>query len=222
MTQAHHRLSGLVLALLGGSALAIETPKHEVLSTHPDFEVRQYPGYLVAETEVAGERDEVGTEAFRRLSGYIFGGNRSRQKLAMTAPVAQAEARGEKLAMTAPVTQAEAGPRRWVVQFLMPSGFTLETLPEPDDARVRLRAVEPRRFAVLRYSGTWSAANYQEHLAALEAAMAREGLEARGPPVWARYDPPFLPWFLRRNEILIPLDGEAPPPDAAGAAAASP
>ena len=207
MTQAPHRLSGLVLALLGGTALAIETPKHEVLTRHDDFEVRRYPAYLVAETEVAGERDQVGNEAFSRLSGYIFGGNRGRQKLGMTAPVAQAEVGGQRLAMTAPVTQTEAGPRRWVVQFMMPSGSTLETLPEPNDARVHLRAVEPRRFAVLRYSGTWSTANYQEHLERLMAAMAREGLEARGEPVWARYDPPFMPWFLRHNEILIPLDG---------------
>jgi hypothetical protein len=206
MKQAPLRLLGLVLALQGGAAMAIETPKHDVLKSYPDFEVRQYATYLVAETEVEGEAGEVGSEAFSRLAGYIFGNNREREKLAMTAPVTQTPASGARLAMTAPVTQAAAGPRRWRVQFMMPSGSTLETLPVPNDPRVQLRALSPSRFAAIRFSGTWSQANYQEHLEALRAAMQREGLEARGEPVWARYDPPFKPWFLRTNEILIPVD----------------
>jgi len=183
--------------------MAIESPKHEVLKRYADFEVRQYPPSIVAETEVEGDFSSVGSEAFSRLAGYIFGNNRGARKIAMTAPVTQAPAEGAKIAMTAPVTQESSGPRSWRVQFMMPSEYTLQSLPEPKDARVHLRALPPRRFAAIRYSGTWSQKNYQEHLDQLRSAMQREGLVALGEPIWARYDPPFKPWFMRTNEILL-------------------
>jgi hypothetical protein len=203
MKRAALRIAGLATLLLGTLAMAIEKPKHEVLKQYPDFEVRGYPAYVVAETEVQGDQTDVSNEAFSRLAGYIFGKNHGARKIAMTAPVTQAPAEGAKIAMTAPVTQASTGPRSWRVQFMMPSEYSLETLPEPNDERVHLRLVEPARFAVIRYSGTWSRQNYDENLALLEAALKREGVETRGEPVWARYDPPFMPWFLRTNEILI-------------------
>jgi len=183
--------------------MAIESPKHEVLKRYADFEVRQYPPSIVAETEVEGDFNSVGSEAFSRLAGYIFGNNRGARKIAMTAPVTQAPVDGTKIAMTAPVTQESTGPRSWRVQFMMPSEYTLQSLPEPKDARVHLRALPPRRFAAIRYSGTWSQKNYQEHLEQLRSAMQREGLVALGEPIWARYDPPFKPWFMRTNEILL-------------------
>jgi len=193
--------------------MAIETPKHEVLKRYPDFELRQYPAYLVAETEVSGTQGDVGSEAFSRLGGYIFGANQGAKKIAMTAPVTQAPTVGEKIAMTAPVTQQSTGPRTFKVQFMMPSEYSLQTLPEPTDRRVTLRVVEPQRVAVIQYSGTWSQANYDEHLAKLQAAMKAQGLSAASEPTWARYDPPYKPWFLRTNEILIPL--KAAPGDSA-------
>lgn len=186
--------------------MAIETPKHQVLKRYADFELREYPSYVVAQTEVEGDQTEVGSEAFSRLAGYIFGGNQGAMKIAMTAPVTQVPAQGQKIAMTAPVTQVSTGPRRWRVQFMMPSEYSLQTLPEPKDPRVHLRVLEPRRFAAIRYSGTWSQKNYDDHLDKLRGAMRREGLIAKGEPVWARYDPPFMPWFLRSNEILIEVD----------------
>jgi hypothetical protein len=198
--------------LLGSAAMAIEKPEHVVVRTlGEDLEVRDYPGYLVAETRVAGSRSDAGNESFRRLAGYIFGGNQKQQKFAMTAPVttapapaaAEAPAQGEKLAMAAPVTQTKAEGGEWLVQFVLPKGQTLESLPKPNDPRVTLRALPAKRYAVVRYSGTWSDANFDEHLALLRAAMAREKLTPLGEPVWARYDPPFKPWFLRTNEILL-------------------
>ena len=206
MNSSFARLLTLFVALSGTQAMAIESPKHQVAKRFSDFEIREYPAYVVAETEVEGEQDEVGNQAFSRLGGYIFGKNRGAKKLAMTAPVTQAPAEATKIAMTSPVTQVSSGPRTWKVQFMMPSEYTLETLPEPTDSRVQLRALEPRRFATIRYSGTWSVKNYQEHLDELRAGMKREGLVAKGEPVWARYDPPFMPWFLRSNEILIEVD----------------
>ena len=201
-----------VVLLMGSDAMAIEQPDYTVVrALGKDVELRDYPGYLVAETRVPGSRSDAGNESFRRLAGYIFGANRKQQKFAMTAPVttspapAGEPAEGEKLAMTTPVTQTKAESGEWLVQFVLPKGQTLASLPQPNDSRVTLRALPARRYAVIRYSGTWSDANFEEHLALLRAAMAREKLLPLGEPVWARYDPPFKPWFLRTNEILLEL-----------------
>ena len=193
--------------------MAIETPRYQVLKELGDIELREYPASVVAQTDVEGDRDEVGGEAFRLLAGYIFGNNHGQKKIAMTAPVTQEPTTGTKIPMTAPVTQerSAAGPRMWRVQFMMPSVYTLETLPEPKDPRVLLRRLPPRRVAAIRYSGTWSQRNYELHLRTLTAALKRENLVPTGQPIWARYDPPFKPWFLRTNEILIEVAaGPAP------------
>ena len=194
----------LAVLLTGCPAMATESPRYAVVQHFNDVEVRDYAGFIVAETTVGGSREDAGSEAFGRLGGYIFGNNRSKAKIAMTAPVMQAPgaAASEKIAMTGPVTQtgSDAG---WVVQFMMPSQYTLDTLPEPTDTRVTLRQLPARRFVAIRYSGTWSEANFTEHLQSLRAAAEREHLPVLGEPVWARYDPPFKPWFLRTNEILL-------------------
>jgi hypothetical protein len=124
----------------------------------------------------------------------------------MTAPVSQ-ESAGEKIAMTAPVEQQPAQDR-WVVSFTMPASFALETLPEPGDPRVTLRQVPARRMAALRYSGLWTESSYLRHKMELESWVREKGLRTAGDPVWARYNPPFAPWFLRRNEILVPVEGD--------------
>jgi len=191
--------------------MAIEQPNYRVVQKLGDFEIREYAPYVVAETEVSGTRESAGNSGFRTLAGYIFGKNRGERKIAMTAPVTQAE--GKKIAMAAPVTQASRGSgedgARWLIQFMMPTQYSLETLPEPLDPAIHFRLVQPRRVAALTYSGTWSESSYLEHLAKLREAMRREGLQWRGEPVWARYDPPWTPWFLRRNEILIDLADSA-------------
>ncbi|MCA2981480.1 MAG: heme-binding protein [Myxococcaceae bacterium] len=186
--------------------MAIETPKYTLVEKRGDVELREYPASVVAETEVEGEQTDAGNEAFSRLAGYIFGKNSGAAKIAMTAPVTQAPAAGTRIAMTAPVTQQASGAKRWHVQFMMPSAWTLDSLPAPSDARVHLRAVPPRKVAAIRYSGTWSQANYREHLEKLQAGLALQGLVAKGDPIWARYDPPWTPWFLRTNEILVEVD----------------
>jgi len=191
--------------------MAIEKPRHRVVEVFEEFEVREYEPYLVAETEVTGSREEAGNAGFRRLADYIFGKNQGSRKISMTAPVAQQEGgapAGEKIAMTAPVAQQERtdrGPSTWTIQFMMPSGLTRETVPAPLDPAVVFREVPGRRMAVISYSGTWSEERYEKHLAQLRAAMAKAGLQASGDPIWARYDPPFMPWFLRTNEILVEI-----------------
>jgi len=183
--------------------MAVEEAAYTVTTRDGRFEIRDYAPHVVAETLVEGTLEEAGTKAFNRLFRYISGGNRSREKVAMTAPVSQ-QPQGEKIAMTAPVAQRRVQ-ERWAVSFMMPASHTLETLPTPEDPQVALRQVPARRMAVVRYSGSWSEQGYQRNLEELESWMRGKGLAPAGDPVWARYNSPFSLWFLRRNEILIPV-----------------
>jgi effector-binding domain-containing protein len=194
----------LAVLVTGGCSVAVEELKYEVVSKEGNFEIRDYAAYLVAETVVQGTLEDAGNNAFDRLFGYISGKNRSQGRIAMTAPVAQ-EAAPEKIAMTTPVRQQRAE-KGWAVSFTMPAAYTMETLPVPDDPEVKLRQVPARRMAAVRYSGGWSEKRYLRYRGELETWIGQKGLRISGDPVWARYNAPFTPWFLRRNEILIPVD----------------
>ncbi len=202
-----NRLSTCILAfgLVAGAvpvAQAIEEPAYTVERTYDQgFEIRAYAPVRVAEVTVAGPAEDAGNQGFRILAAYIFGENRGKREIAMTAPVTQTP-EPTKIAMTAPVTQAttEGG---FTVQFTMPASLTLQTLPEPLDPRIRLREIPGKRYAVIRYSGFWSDANYATHRDKLERATAAAGVQTQGEPIYARYDPPWMPWFLRRNEIWL-------------------
>lgn len=193
-----------LMSLMPKTAHAIDEPSYTVLQTNDVFEVRQYAPYLVAEVAVPGPVDEAGSQGFKLLGGYIFGKNKGERKLDMTAPVTQQAAPPVKLDMTAPVTQA-ATPGGFLVQFVMPKGYTLATLPEPLDARVKLREVPGSRVAVIRFSGSWSQSTYEEHLQKLRSALAAAGMATTGEPVSSRYNSPFSLPFLRRNEIWLNL-----------------
>ena len=185
-------------------AMAIEEAAYKVLKKDNRFEIRDYAPHILAETVVEGDFEEAGNKAFRRLFRYISGDNRSREKVAMTAPVSQ-KPMGQKIQMTAPVGQRNVQDR-WAVSFMMPASYTLETLPTPEDPKVTLRQVPARRMAAVRYSGFWSEKNYLRYKLELESWIHEKGLTIVGDPLWARYNAPFTPWFLRRNEILIPVD----------------
>ena len=210
-------MRSLALALLSllvpAGAAAIDEPDYDVAETRGDFELRRYRPYLVAQTRVEGVFDDVGGDGFRVLFDYIRGANRAQQPIEMTAPVTQTpDEAGRPIEMTAPVTQTpiEGQPGRYVIGFVMPTGYTLETLPVPTDARVEIRAVPARLVAARRYSGFWSERRYREQEAALLDALEVAGLEPVGPPVYARYDSPFSLWFWRRNEVWVevaPRDG---------------
>ncbi len=165
--------------------MALEEPGFEVLAKTPDFEVRRYDPYLVAEVDVAGERAD--NQAFRVLAGYIFGDNDRGEKMNMTAPV---ESRGDE-----PQTYA----------FVMEGRYTMATLPAPSDGRVRLLERPARIVAVRRFSGRWSDANIQKNEQRLLRDLEANGVDATGPVELARYNSPFTPWFLRRNEIVVPV-----------------
>ena len=193
-----------LVTLTGGPAMAVEEPPFTIAFQAGAIEVRDYPAVIAAEVTVGGDRGAAVNAGFRLLAGYIFGGNTRKQSIAMTAPVVQARGGGETIAMTAPVTQS-GGPGAWVVQFIMPKGSTLASLPTPNDARVKLRPLPPTRIAVARFSGLTGDADIQRETIALEAFIAQRHLRAAGKPALARYDPPWTLWFMRRNEIWIPL-----------------
>ena len=192
-----------VLSTMPLLSQAIEEPDYEVVRKLDTVELRQYSPYVVAEVVLNSTAEEAGNQAFPILAGYIFGKNKGEKKFAMTAPVTQTAA-PVRMDMTAPVTQA-AVPGGMLVQFVLPKDVTLASAPEPIDPRVQLRLVPASQWAVIRYSGTWSQSNYQEHLALLKAALDAAGVATQGEPVLARYNAPFTPWFLRRNEIWLAL-----------------
>ena len=193
----------LTLCTFAMSSHATEEPEYQIVRAFAGIEVRQYAAYAVAECVVPGPASEAGSQAFPILAGYIFGKYKGERKLAMTAPVTQAAA-PMKLEMTAPVTQS-AAPSGFLVQFALPRGMTVTSAPEPLDARVQLCEVVPAQLAVICYSGFWSQSNDDEHLAKLQAALRAADLAWTDEPVTARYNAPFTPWFLRRNEIWLPL-----------------
>ncbi len=182
-TQASHEPAYTVVRQLGGA------------------EIRQYAPYVVAEVQVPGPAGKAGNQAFPILAAYIFGNNRGREKFAMTAPVTQAAA-PTRMVMTAPVVQAASG-NAYTVQFVLPIGGNLASAPEPLDARVHLREVPANRLAAIRFSGFWSENNYDDHLADLMGLLRAANLPWTGEPVYSRYNPPFTPWFMRRNEIWL-------------------
>ncbi len=167
-----------------------EEQPYDVVQEHPGFELRRYPGHVVAETRVTGSFESAGNTSFRRLVGYIGGRNTQSRKVAMTAPVLQ---------------EADTEVGHYVVSFVMPGSFELDAAPAPTDGTVRLRAIPAQTAAALRFSGRWSQSRYDEHARRLLAAVAEAGLEVDGAMRFARFDPPWTPWFLRHNEVVVPV-----------------
>jgi hypothetical protein len=192
---------GIATIVFGGEAVAYDSPTYRVTSALGAIEIREYEPYIVAETTVDGGLEDAGNQGFRILAKYIFGDNRGSKKIAMTAPVAQAKVEGAKIAMTTPVTQEQTD-GQYTVRFMMPSEFSRDQLPDPNDSRIAFQEIPSRTLAAVRYSGTWSQRNYEKNLALLYDTLRADGLEPTGEPVWARYNAPFTPWFMRRNEIL--------------------
>jgi len=196
-----------MLLFSGEAAFAYEQPKYEIVKIYKGFELRRYAPYIVAETVVSGNFDDAGNKAFRILFKYISGNNLKKTEIPMTAPVNQTPVTeiGEKIEMTAPVEQTPhvKNSDTYVFSFIMPSKYTLETLPLPADPRVKLRQGKSRLLAARTYSGTWSEKLYRENEAALLEEVKAAGLTTVGEPIFARYNSPFTLWFLRKNEVLV-------------------
>lgn len=165
-----------------------------------NIEIRRYGPRIAAQTVVTGDENEARNAGFRRIAGYIFGGNHRKTKIAMTAPVAQ---QTEKIAMTAPVAQSKGSDGNSVIQFFMPSKWSMDLLPQPDDDRVELVEVPSQTYAVLRFTGDRSpeavATRTDELLTGLQSSEYRPD----GEPVAWFYDPPWTLPFRRRNEVAV-------------------
>jgi hypothetical protein len=164
--------------------------------------VRRYEACVFADVTVNGDFESAGSVGFRPLIGYISGNNKPNSKIAMTAPVVQEPV--SKVAMTSPVMQQNAGQDN-IISFVMPAGMTLDSLPIPSSSKVSLREVPEQLVAVSRFSGRWTHAVYIRYVAELESSIAESGFTSNGSPRLARFDPPWTPWFMRRNEIQIPI-----------------
>jgi hypothetical protein len=187
--------------------MAYEEPSYEVLEQADEYEVRRYAPYLVAEVDVEGDFGEAGNKAFRLLSGYIFGDNQTEEKMSMTAPVeSRPREEGVRMSMTAPVTSTASAIDEYTYAFVMERKYTLDTLPQPRDPRIRLEEQAARLMAVRRYSGRWTEGNYRKNEAKLVEALSADGRRPIGAPILARYNSPFTPWFMRRNEVMVEIE----------------
>jgi len=194
------------LLMAGCSLVGIRTseePQFKVLTEESNIEIRQYGDLLVAETEVVADYEESSKIGFQRLAGYIFGKNASQKEIAMTAPVVR-EKESEKIAMTAPVLQEQAD-KKWVMSFVLPSAYTLETLPRPLDDNVIIKTVPGKKVASIRYTGFLSEEKFQKKAEQLKNWLIENQYTLLSKPRSAGYDPPWTIPFLRRNEVLIDI-----------------
>jgi hypothetical protein len=196
------------VAEAGGSIIGVrsgtEEPPFTVQRQVRGVEIRHYGPRIAAETTIDADEEKARSEGFRRLAGYIFGGNTTKSKIAMTAPVAQQSS--EKIAMTAPVAAQRDGSGQWVIRFFTPVEYTMETLPTPNDERVRLVDVPAETVAVLRYSGIASPEAVASHTGELLTTLRDNGFEPKGEPFSWFYDPPWTIPFRRRNEVVVGLE----------------
>ncbi|MGB9371731.1 MAG: heme-binding protein [Halobacteriota archaeon] len=188
----------------------IETPPYKVEKKGDSIEIRTYAAYILAQVDVESDFDGALRNGFEILAHYIFGGNRKKEPISMTAPVSEeipmvAPVTSEKISMTAPVTEEQAGERAHRISFAMPSRFTLETLPEPLDKRITFKVVESRRTAAIRFSGRVHEKLAGQKTEELTDWLARNGIEPKSNFVVALYNPPFIPGIFRRNEIIVDI-----------------
>ena len=189
--------------------MATEEPKYSVLEKESPFELRSYEPMILAEVQVEGDLDEASSQGFRLIAAYIFGQNQASQKMAMTAPVTidEQSVKSEKIAMTAPVgIESSAG--KWTVSFVMPSQYSMETLPKPLNPTVRLRQIPATKRAVITFSGFYNPQKVAEKTLELESWMRARNIQANGSPHFARYNPPWTLPFMRRNEVMLNVRDE--------------
>lgn len=208
-------LIGIGFFIMSGSASATEKPNYTIIKADGDFEIREYPPMILAEVTVEGNRRTANTRGFRKLAAFIFGDNVSQKKVAMTSPVMS---KPEKITMTSPVvsspqtidmtlpvTRSLEEDGRWSVNFMMPSEYTMETLPKPTDYDIRIFQSEPYRTISIRYNGNNSTKNIAKHETKLRAYIEAQKLVVSGRPEYAGYDAPWVPGPMKRNEVHFRL-----------------
>ncbi|MEI7819061.1 MAG: heme-binding protein [bacterium] len=183
--------------------MAIETPSYTVLESSGKIELRDYDGSITASVTIEADNYNYASSlAFRTLADYIFGNNTSQSKIAMTVPVSSSQApTSEKIAMTAPVSASLIDSQSYIVTFTMPASYTLQTLPRPKNKAVSIKHVKPHRAVVIRFSGLTTEKKIDKMTQQLQDWAAQKNLKLIGAPTISRYDPPWKPGFIRRNEV---------------------
>ncbi|MGJ8619265.1 MAG: SOUL family heme-binding protein [Methylophilaceae bacterium] len=199
------RITCLLVLLFSVTAMATEEPKYNVIQKSGQFELREYAPQIIAETEVSGDLDDASSAGFKLIADYIFGNNVApaggNEKISMTAPVTM-ESKSEKISMTAPVTMEKTG-AEWRMHFVMPSQYTMETLPKPNNPAIALREIPTQRYAVIQFSWFAGEEKVTKKTSELLAWMKGKNILPIGSPELARYNPPWTPPFLRRNEVMV-------------------
>ena len=194
----------LIAGVLAGPVMSnVEKPDYKVIQSEQNIEIRQYEPMIIAEVEVDGKREDAIRDGFRLLADYIFGNNTVQQVISMTAPVQQKE--NQKIAMTAPVQQQSMG-KSWRMSFVMPSKYSIDSLPVPNNNRVRLKEILTKKFVVIEFSGTNSNENVTEHENQLMNYIEANQIKIIGSPKYAFYNAPWTLPFLRRNEVMIEIN----------------
>ena len=194
----------LIVGVLAGPVMSdVEKPDYKVIQSEQNIEIRKYEPMIIAEVEVDGKREDAIRNGFRLLADYIFGNNMVQQDITMTAPVQQQES--QKIAMTAPVQQQSTG-KSWRMSFVMPSKYSMDSLPKPNNDRVRLKEILTTKFVVVDFSGTNSNENIAEHEKQLLNYIEANKLKITGSPKYAFYNAPWTLPFMRRNEVMIEIN----------------
>ncbi|MEI7488416.1 MAG: heme-binding protein [Chryseobacterium sp.] len=199
-----YALIGIVFlwSLWGYFSSRVENTQYSVLESKTGYEVRLYPEHIVAQTTVKGTYKEALNEGFRIVAGYIFGGNTKRESIAMTAPVIEKKSASESIAMTAPVMANIEGEAH-TITFGMPKSYTLETLPTPDDPRVKIETVNEKKMAAIRFSWIRTDSRVQSKKQELLDALKKDNVLVIGEPQYAGYNAPWTPPWMMRSEVLV-------------------
>jgi hypothetical protein len=192
----------ILWSLWGYFSSRVERADYTVIRSGSGYEIREYPSRIVAQTTVSGSYQEALREGFRIVAGYIFGGNTKKESIVMTSPVIEQGGTSEKIAMTSPVL-ATTQSGFHVISFGMPRSYTLKTLPEPTDARVKIVTMPPQKFAVVRFSWLRTDVRIQKKESQLVAALHRDHISTEGSPIYAGYDAPWTPPWMTRHEVMV-------------------
>lgn len=205
MAVSVHRLARSLFILFVFSLLApwfgaqaYEEASYEVVRTYPTFEIRDYAPAAVALVTTTGSRDDAVGVAFRKLFRFIGGDNQRATKIDMTTPVVQS-----KTLSDAAANRWAEGIETWQIAFFMPTDLQETGVPAATDPDIEILPLPARRVAVITFSGRWRDQNFETHLQRLRDALAAEGITAVGEPFYAYFDPPFMPFFMRRNEVML-------------------
>ncbi len=194
-------IAGTFLVIRG-----IEEPNSTLVEKRDGYTIRAYSGYIVAEVEVDGDVRTALNSGFRQLAGYIFGGNTSKTSIKMTVPVMDTRKSSESIAMTAPVMDTVSSSGKHIVAFTLPSKYTLESLPKPDNANIRFRQVAPSRRAILQYTWYATESRVTTKKQLLTELLVRDGFKIHGEIISAQYNPPLSFPLLRRNEVMVEVE----------------